>query len=106
MTQADSTQVLGMSLDRPTGADQVAGTINVTTPLPPGWGSFCSKPDEESIPRWYATSPYNVAALRDKYGKAAWPLQATVEAETWPRLHAVVAEQESYYKALMGDGEQ
>jgi hypothetical protein len=102
MTQADSTHVLRMSLDsRPTHGQRQA-EINATTPLPDGWGSFCSKPDDMNPGHWYATPPYNVDALVTQYGKAAHGLARTVYATTWPKLHAAVAAQVDLYAALTG----
>lgn len=77
-----------------------SGQVDVTTPLPDGWASFCSRPDRRHEPHWYATPPYNVTALHKSHGGAAAGLIYTVEAKSWERLHTAVAEQVELYEAL------
>ncbi|KPI24592.1 hypothetical protein OV320_7797 [Actinobacteria bacterium OV320] len=110
MTQADNPSGLGMSLDsRPTQGQRQA-SVDVTTPLPPGWGSFCSVPDprrENSFGRWYACAPWLVhplqraaeGALSKQFSEM---LVQTVVAATWIELHAAVADQMDIYETLMG----
>lgn len=111
MTQADSTVVLRMSLDSdPTqGQGQAATDITATTPLPKGWGSFCSRPYEytkngETVyvaGRWYATAPWHVDTLSILYGHLAVSLEQTVCAETWPELHIAVSAQVDLHADMM-----
>lgn len=102
MTQVDSSAArqLGRPLDsKPThGSGQV--DVSATTPLPPGWASFCSKPDRHSPSHWYATPPYNVTALQKRYGAAARSLLYTVDAKSWAHLHIAVAEQVEMYERI------
>lgn len=74
--------------------------VTIKTPLPKGWASFCSKPDEESAPHWYAVPPYNVLLLKERFGNEAWGLETTVVALTWHGLHVAVAAQECIYQEL------
>lgn len=105
MTQADSAPALRMSLDsRPTHGQGQAAEITATTPLPDGWGSFCSKPDEKYAAHWYATAPWPVNMIKqsvsDGVRDVANKLCQTVDAETWPELHAAVAAQQALYELL------
>jgi hypothetical protein len=102
MTQADNATALGMSLDSHPTPGQGQALVTAVTPLPPGWGSFCSRPDEKNTPHWYAVSPYEVDALRDRWGRHAYGLFHTVSAPTWPLLHQAVAAQVELYEALTG----
>jgi hypothetical protein len=105
-TQADSPSGLRRSLDsKPTqGQGQAASSeIDVTTPLPKGWASFCSKPDPRpggQQARWYATAPWNVPSLHRSLGKSASGLYCTVDASTWVELHQAVAEQVEIYERI------
>jgi hypothetical protein len=84
------------------------GHADATTPLPDGWASFCSLPDRNFHARWYATAPWDVekiqAAASDELRDIAGKLFQTVDASTWPKLHAVVSAQVALY-ALLTDGE-
>lgn len=110
MTQADNLSGLRMSLDsRPTQGQRQA-SIDVTTPLPKGWGSFCSVPDprfQDSFGCWYACAPWSVDQLKQAaegtMSKAFTDkLIQTVVADTWPELHAAVADQVDIYEAATG----
>lgn len=110
MTQADSVSALRMSLTSvdPSGAQEQAA--DATTPLPDGWGSFCSKPyDGYQTPllaRWYAVAPWDAQLIKSQatpeLRKLAMKLAATVDADTWPALHEVVAEQCRIYEQVTG----
>jgi hypothetical protein len=102
MTQADNATALGMSLDSHPTLGQGQALVTAVTPLPPGWGSFCSRPDKDNGPHWYAVSPYDVDGLKDMWGRDAYGLDHTVSAPTWPLLHQAVAAQVELYKALTG----
>lgn len=112
MTQVDSSAVrqLGTPLDHlPTQGHGQAAAIDATTPLPDGWGSFCSKPDtrySREPGRWYASAPWHVDTVRDQAGDAdkdlAAKLEQTVDAPTWVALHGKVAAQVALYRALTG----
>lgn len=103
MTQADSAQALRMSLDSdPTPGDGAS----VLTPLPDGWASFCSKPDQRQGwgSHWYATPPWHVDTLRATKGhKETVGLAQTVHADTWQRLHVEVAKQCELYDRLIAE---
>ncbi|BET51737.1 hypothetical protein RGQ21_67190 [Kitasatospora aureofaciens] len=77
--------------------------VTIKTPLPDGWASFCSKPDDKHGPHWYAVPPYNVQKLRDEHGPASGGLEATVSALTWHGLHRAVATQNRLYESLTQD---
>lgn len=103
MTQADSAPALRMSLTsaNPIGAQEQAASAN--TPLPTGWGSFCSKPDQKRNEpgRWYATAPWHVETLTARLGAGATRgMLQTVHAESWQRLCIEVAAQEDFYGML------
>lgn len=101
MTQADNATALRRSLDpEPITDGQGQAKITAKTPLPKGWASFCSKPDEDYPAHWYATPPWDVYAIKDRLGQGAWHLAHTVTAETWTALHHEVQKQEELYKAL------
>jgi hypothetical protein len=107
MTQADSALALGMSLDsRPSVSGQGQAEITATTPLPDGWGSFCSRASKgDSTPgRWYATAPWDVDFIVGHVSEMdrdlALKLEQTVDAPTWPALHAEVARQVAIHQAL------
>jgi hypothetical protein len=104
MTQADSAPALRMSLDSHPTPGQGQALVTAVTPLPSGWGSFCSRPDEKNEPHWYAVSPYAVDALKERWGRDAYGLDHTVSAPTWPQLHQAVAAQVALYDLLMGGG--
>ncbi|MFI1828783.1 hypothetical protein ACH41E_20380 [Streptomyces sp. NPDC020412] len=53
---------------------------------------------------WYATSPYPVDVLSEKYGKRAWELCSTVTGETWEKLRTEVETQEELYREFRGGG--
>lgn len=99
MTQADSATALRRSLDsHPTpGQGQV---ITAKTPLPPGWGSFCSKAEQGFKSRWYATAPWDLISLMTEYGSAAQYLAQTVVADTWDELHKKVTAQDRLYTQI------
>lgn len=107
MTQADTASAVRRSLDSdPIDVGQgQAQSITAKTPLPVGWGSFCSKPDSKHQSRWYATAPYDVIALKEKYGPDAEYLTQMVDAGTWTELHAAVAAHVRLYEELT-KGEQ
>lgn len=68
--------------------------VSVTTPLPKGWGSFCSRPDDKNPAHWYATAPYDADLVNDRHGlEGVSGLVQTVHAATWPELHVEVASQ-------------
>lgn len=94
-TQEDNALALGKSLDPGKGPSSDSPTA--TTPLPEGWHSFCSEPYYAGPGRWYATAPWNVAALGKKASAA---LSQTVDAPTWPQLHSAVAEQIELHRHL------
>ena len=79
---------------------------SVTTPLPDGWRSFCSKPDQYTNEpgRWYAVAPYDAETINQEFGLLFETecLMQTVHAESWQTLHAVVEEQVARHVALMG----
>lgn len=111
MTQADSAPALGMSLESsPIHGQAQATKITAATPLPAGWGSFCSKPDARMNMRgrWYAVAPWNVDTIKaqasDGIRHLAVKLEQTVDAATWVELHAAVAAQVNLY-AEMFEGE-
>lgn len=118
MTQVDSSagRHLGTPLDSdPTSGQGQAATVDATTPLPDGWGSFCSKAspnDPNEIGRWYASAPWHVDTL--KLRKSADlvdrellnKLSQTVDAATWPELYNAVASQVYIYNTLMGGEEE
>jgi hypothetical protein len=83
------------------------GHADATTPLPDGWVSFCSLPDRNFHARWYATAPWNVEKIQadasDETRDIAWKLFQTVDASTWPKLHAVVSAQVALY-AMVTNG--
>jgi len=103
MTQADSARALRMSLDSNPSAGK--GQATALTPLPKGWGSFCSKPGSDETGRWYATAPWNVDALKTRFGAMADDLEQTVCADTWPALHKAVAVQVALHLRLIGGAE-
>lgn len=80
--------------------DQGQAEITVTTPLPSGWASFCSKPSRENAPHWYATAPWPVDTLKAQYGEPAKELDQTVDASTWVALHKAVAAQVALHAVL------
>ena len=100
MTQADSAIALRMSLDSNPmpGQGQAA-----STPLPAGWGSFCSNGDEDVAGRWYAVSPFPVEHLRRTYGRKAFVLDSTVWAPTWAELREAVQAQAELYVDLLAE---
>jgi hypothetical protein len=101
MTQADSaTRALRRSLDSEPTRDQGQAEISVTTPLPAGRASFCSKPSRENAAHWYATAPWPVERLKEKHGEPAKELAQTVDAGTWVGLHKAVAEQVALHAGL------
>jgi hypothetical protein len=104
MTQADNAPALRMSLDSHPTPGQGQALVTAVTPLPPGWGSFCSRPDKDNPPHWYAVSPYAVDAIKDTWGRDAYGLDHTVHAPTWQRLHAAVEAQVKLYDALTTGG--
>ncbi|MEU9609575.1 hypothetical protein [Streptomyces sp. NPDC048057] len=53
---------------------------------------------------WYATSPYPVDGLKEKYGKRAWDLCSTVSGESWESLCAEVQAQVELYREFTGGG--
>ncbi|WP_329544666.1 hypothetical protein OG548_08080 [Streptomyces sp. NBC_01356] len=75
------------------------------TPLPDGWGSFCSNPSRNHHSHWYATAPWHADTVKAQAGDGmrdiAEKLEQTVSAATWPELHAVVAAQVRLYASLM-----
>lgn len=108
MTQADTVPAVRMSLDHlPTQGHGQVADVDATTPLPDGWGSFCSKPGprDADTGRWYATAPWHV----DKIKMQAPPedhvlvakLEQTVYAHTWVELHAKVAHQVALFNAFV-----
>lgn len=102
MPQADSSAPghLRTSLDQtPSGR----GQVTALTALPTGWGYFCSRPDDNNPARWYAVPPWNVYRLQMRYGKEAARLLPTVDAETWPRLHAAVNAQARMHAEITGE---
>lgn len=72
--------------------------ITPMTPLPAGWSAFCSAPYGENDARWYATAPYLVVSLQG-FSKG---LVQTVDAPSWTKLHAAVADQVALYEAMVG----
>jgi hypothetical protein len=84
----------------PSHGQRPAAKITARTPLPKGWASFCSKPDERHPSHWYASPPYSVDQMIRQYGELAYPLQRTVTAETWHALHAAVADQMRVYEEI------
>ncbi|MFI8830582.1 hypothetical protein ACIGPN_06090 [Streptomyces afghaniensis] len=105
MTQADSAVhgALRRSLDsdpRTAGQGQ-AQSISAKTPLPTGWGSFCSTPDSNHPAHWYATAPYSVFDLKEEFGPDAEDLVQVVDAPTWAKLHQQVAAQINLYESLV-----
>lgn len=108
MTQADSAPALRMSLDsHPTQGQRQATEITALTPLPDGWGSFCSKPSNVHPSRWYAVAPWHVDTLKlrapDNVRDLVVKLQQTVDAATWPALHRAVTEQVALHEMLRAE---
>lgn len=91
---AASSPVLGQS-----------AAITATTPLPKGWGSFCSTPDATNPARWYATAPWHADTIRATVSDAgrsiARKLAQTVDADTWSALHKAVEAQVALHASLM-----
>jgi hypothetical protein len=100
MTQADNAPALRRSLDSDPTPGQRQAVITAKTPLPTGWGSFCSRPDSEHPSHWYATAPWNVFSLKEKFGTQAEYLAQGVVAETWAELHAAVQAQVQLYEEV------
>ncbi|MGI5408181.1 hypothetical protein ACQEV9_15440 [Streptomyces chartreusis] len=87
----------------PTQGQRQHETITIKTPLPIGWGSFCSNPSKENPGCWYATAPWDADTLNYEFnldGDDA--LEQTVTAETWQGLHAVVQRQVERHKRITG----
>jgi hypothetical protein len=82
--------------------------IDATTALPDGWASLCSNPDSNHHAHWYATAPWQVdrikANVSDEMRDLAMKLEQTVDADSWPLLHAAVSAQVALYTALTGGG--
>lgn len=78
------------------------GQTQATTSLPPGWGSFCSKPDSRHAVHWYATAPYNAEAINQQYGlDEEQALQQTVDAASKGALRkAVLAQVEAHRRVV------
>ncbi|MFF7893886.1 hypothetical protein ACFZDI_18705 [Streptomyces sp. NPDC007907] len=74
--------------------------VTAATPLPKGWGSFCSTPDSRHRSHWYATAPWDVFALKEEYGPEAQYLTQMVDAPTWTELHKQVAAQVTIRESL------
>ncbi|KOG22022.1 hypothetical protein ADK36_13890 [Streptomyces viridochromogenes] len=105
MTQADSAApALRRSLDSDPTQGQGQAEITATTPLPPGWSSFCSKPTRTDPAHWYATAPWDADVINLSHGLRGDEnqLTQTVDAETWRGLHRVVAEQVLLHQQLSG----
>lgn len=107
MTQVDSSAArhLGTPLDsRPTHGQGQAAEIDASTPLPDGWVSFCSRPDAVNHAHWYATAPWHADTIKANAGDGvrgtAMQLEQTVDADTWPALHAAVSAQMALYASL------
>jgi hypothetical protein len=101
MTVADSaSRAENVAATAPTSG-QRQQTITAKTPLPIGWGSFCSKPGSNTPGQWYASAPWDADTLNYEYrldGDDA--LEQTVTADTWVALHAVVQHQVNKHKRV------
>lgn len=98
-TQADTATAVRRSLDSQPGGSEQA---NIGDDLPEGWAAFCSRPDANSVPGWYAVAPYLVHNVP---GGERARLSQTVYASTWPDLHRMVRREVSTYRRLTGGEE-
>lgn len=85
---------------RKVAAPAPAAKITARTPLPKGWASFCSQPDSTNTSHWYATAPWNVIDLKERFGPKAEYLTQMVDAPTWVQLHSEVAAQVKIRESL------
>jgi hypothetical protein len=101
--------VENVAAPNPTLGHGQAADIDATTPMPQGWGFFCSKADprkkDTEAGYWYATAPYTLS-IEMRYATnwkedLAEKLCQTIDAPTYIDLCRKAHEQARLFSALM-----